>query len=374
MTGGRDPARHEPRRSRRAPSIAASALPVSVPPGSVRGRGSTGTDTMNLRYLACPVAVMAALVLAACGSTSFSTADDATPTASLVASGTPSPYAASPGSDDCLFGAGAADIEVGIADPTMSCARWVQALAGSGLNWFPISALTVPGSQLSDGDTTSEACDLTDGTQELYIEDSGGMADGNSICSSEEQNGWSPEAQPGPLASLVQHLEQANAQASASASMADAIAGAQQDAASDDRQLDSDVSQLGTDLKSWSGDVATAASDYTSLLSEPLCLGGSSDQSTYDDAQNVYDDGQSVYDDESALTNDTSSAQSDLGTLTSELSALSQDGSGTGTYAGDISAAQAAIRRAQAAVKADDSSKIQNEAEAVQYKTDDCGS
>jgi len=326
---------------------------------------------MNLKLLAFLGTGAVVLALAACGAgNAVSVTGDAAPAASPTASAS----ADSAGPGDCLFGASGADVQVGIANATQSCASWVQALAGSGLNWFPISTMTTLGSQLSDGDTIEETCDLSDGTQELYVEDSGGMDYGNSICSSEEQNGWSPLGHPGRLASQAQQLEQANAQASASASAAAGLTSAQQRASSDDSQLDSDVSQLHGDLKSWSADVATAASDYKALLAEPLCQNGSSDQDTYDDAQNVYDDGQSVYDDESALTNDTSSVQGDLGTVSSDLSALSQLGHGTSAYADDIAAAQAAIRKAQAAVQADQSSSIQNEAEAIQGKVDNCGS
>jgi hypothetical protein len=276
-----------------------------------------------------------------------------------------------------MLGANGADVEVGIADPSTSCSQWITNLAGTGLVWNFISQMVPPGeSGSADQETMQQACDLTDGTQELYVEDEGGQSYGDSICSQEEQNSWTPESSPGPLAMQAQQQASANAsasaaaaqqqaQAQASAASAAAQASASSQASAGDGQLNQDVGQLGTDYKSWKTDVATATSDYQRVLSEPLCSGGTIDQNTYDDAQNVYDDGQSVYDDESTLTNDISAAQGDISSLQSAESAA-----GTTQYNGDISAAQAAIAKAQAAVSADDSSKIQNEAEAVQNKVD----
>ena len=278
-----------------------------------------------------------------------------------------------------MFGANSADVEVGIASPTQSCSQWVQDLAGSGLVWYPITALAVPGSQGSaDSDTMQETCDLTDGSQELYVEDGGGMDYGDSICNSEERNGWSPEGTPGPLASQAQSAQQAAAQASASAAAAQASASsvaasaqAQQQAvttaSNDDTQLNHDAGQLGTDYASWSKDMATAGTDYQKLLSEPVCQGGASDQNTYDDAQNVYDDGQNVYSDEQTMSSDLSTVQGDISSLQSADSAAGTD------HGGDISKAKAIVSKAQAAVSADNSSKIQNEAEAVQAKVNACG-
>lgn len=261
----------------------------------------------------------------------------------------------------------------GIANPTVSCNQWIRNLAGTGLVWYPISQMAVPGSSGSaDQETMGQACDLTDGTQELYVEDAGGQMYGDSICSQEEQNGWTPEGSPGPLAAQAQQAARQQAQQQASAS---AAAQAQQDQAAlshDDQALDSDVSALDNDLSTWSSDVATANSDYQSLLSEPVCQSdGSSDQNTYDDAQNVYDDAQSVYDDQSALSNDISSVRAAMSAVNSDLAQIGGTQGGT-TYANDLAAAQAAASKARAAVSADDSSKIQSEAEAVQAKVNDC--
>lgn len=271
-------------------------------------------------------------------------------------------------SGDCLFGANGVDVQVGIASPTQSCNQWVQDLAGDGLVWYPISSLAVPGSQGSaDSDAMQETCDLTDGTQELFVEDGGSMSYGDDICSAEEQNGWSPEGTPGPLASQGQAAQQQAAQASASASAAQAQQNAENQESTADGQLQQDVAGLGKDYSSWSNDVATANADYQKVKAEPLCSNGYADQNTYDDAQSVYDDGQSVYDDESSLTNDISSVNGDIGTLQSW-----QSSAGNSDYSGDIMAAQAAVSKAQAAVNADDSSKIQQEATAIQTATDGC--
>ena len=281
-------------------------------------------------------------------------------------------------SGDCLFGANSANVEVGIANPTQSCSAWVQDLAGSGLAWYPISSLAVPGSQ-SDGETMQEACDLTANSgEELYVLDSGGMAYGDSICSSEEQNGWTPEGAPGPLA--AQGQGQAQSAAAASASAAASQAAAQASAASaqaqasaaaqvqnDDATLNDDVAALNKDYSSWSADVATANSDYQKVKAEPLCSNGYSDQQTYSDAANVYSDGATVYSDESNLSGDINNVNGDITSLRNAESAA-------GDYSDnpDITTAQAAVSKAQAAVNANDSNTIQSEATAVQTATGNC--
>jgi hypothetical protein len=271
-------------------------------------------------------------------------------------------------SGDCLFGTNSADVQVGIANPTQSCNQWIQSLAGDGLVWYPISSMAVPGSQGSaDSDTMQETCDLTDGTTELFVEDGGSMVYGDDICSAEERNGWSPEGTPGPLASQGQAAQQQAAQASASASAAQAQQNAETQESSADAQLQQAVAVLGQDYSSWSKDVATANADYQQVKAEPLCSNGYADQNTYDDAQNVYDDGQSVYDDQSSLTNDIGAVKDEIGTVQS-----AQSSAGNSNYSGDITAAQAAVSKAQAAVNADDSSKVQSEATAVQTATGNC--
>jgi len=37
-----------------------------------------------------------------------------------------------------------------------------------------------------------ETCDLTDGKQELFVEDGGEMPNGDGTCTREEQEGWKP--------------------------------------------------------------------------------------------------------------------------------------------------------------------------------------
>jgi hypothetical protein len=164
------------------------------------------------------------------------------------------------------MGANGADVEVGIADPTSSCASWIQSLAGTGLVWYPITTMLPPGSQAGDGDTMGVSCDLTDGTQELYVVDGGGEFYGNSICSQEEQNGWTPEGSPGPLAAQGQQQEQAAAAASAAASRASANAAAEQQAQNDLGTLEgfslaSDLSALSGDVQQTDDDLGTVKSD-----------------------------------------------------------------------------------------------------------------
>lgn len=179
------------------------------------------------------------------------------------------------------------------------------------LVWYPISQMAVPGSPGgADQETMLQACDLTDGMQELYVEDAGGHDYGDSICSQE-------------VASDAQQAEQQQASASAAAQ-------AQQEQANlshDDQVLDSDGSTLDNDLGTWSTDMTTA-------------------------------NGQSVYDDESGLSNDISSVQSAMSAVNSDLAQLGGTQGGT-TYANDLAAAQTAVPKGMAAVGADDSSKIQ---------------
>jgi hypothetical protein len=81
----------------------------------------------------------------------------------------------------------------------------MQKLVGNGIAWNPINQLVKLGSPDSaDTDTMAETCDLTDGTQELFVEDGGEMPYGSGTCTREEQRGWTPEATPGPLASKAQ--------------------------------------------------------------------------------------------------------------------------------------------------------------------------
>jgi len=114
-------------------------------------------------------------------------------------SSTSSALASSP--SECLFGVFEADVEVGIAHRTRSCASWMHSLVGRGITWYPINQMVKIGSPDdvdTDTDTMGETCDLTDGTQELFVEDGGEMPYGDGMCTKEEQAGWKPEAKPGP--------------------------------------------------------------------------------------------------------------------------------------------------------------------------------
>jgi len=170
--------------------------------------------------------------------------------------------------------ANGADVAVGIDSPTQSCGQWQQNLAGAGLNWYPVASLPVIGTTGSDGDTIAEACDLTDGTQELFVEDGGGMSYGNTICSQEEANGWHSESSPGPIAQQEAGEQQANGQASASAAAASASVSSSAAAAQDDQSLRQDTATLNGEISSYGRDVATTASDCANVKKEPLCQDG----------------------------------------------------------------------------------------------------
>jgi hypothetical protein len=161
------------------------------------------------------LAVTAGVLVSGCSSSTQATSS--TPAVSSSASVTAS-ASANADSGDCLFGVFGADVEVGIANPTRSCSSWMQNLVGNGLAWYPINQLVKLGSpDTADSDTMAETCDLTDGTQELFVEDGGEMPYGDGTCNKAEQAGWTPEATPGPLASQAQQAQPAAAQASASA-------------------------------------------------------------------------------------------------------------------------------------------------------------
>ena len=108
-------------------------------------------------------------------------------------------------SGDCMFTVFGEDVEVGIAHPTIACSSWMHDLVGKGIAWYPIKGMLKVGSpDVADIDHMAQTCDLTDGTQELYVEDGGEMPYGDGTCTKEEQAGWKAEATPGPLALAAQ--------------------------------------------------------------------------------------------------------------------------------------------------------------------------
>jgi hypothetical protein len=272
---------------------------------------------------------------------------------SAVASPAPDPSAANPDSGDCLLGANGVDVQVGIADPTVSCASWIQNLAGTGLVWYPISQMVAPGSAgTADSETMEEACDLTDGTEELYVEDAGGQSYGDSICSQEEQNGWTPESSPGPLASQAQQQAEQQAQAQASASAAASQASAN---AAAEQQAQNDLStlqgwSLSNDLSSLSSDVTQTNNDLATVKSDAANGQGSYCDNVYtaaDDADTVSYDADTLSDDLDTLTNDIATGRSDIGAFQGDLSTLQQMGlpAPSGAQAA-ISAAQGTLSQA----------------------------
>jgi hypothetical protein len=146
------------------------------------------------------LALTAGVLVSGCSSSTHATSS--TPAVSSSASVTARAIA---DSGDCMFGVFGADVEVGIANPTSSCSSWMKKLAGNGLAWYPINQLVKLGSRdVADTDSMAETCDLTDGTQELFVEDGGEMPYGSGTCTKEEQDGWKAEATPGPLAQHAQ--------------------------------------------------------------------------------------------------------------------------------------------------------------------------
>jgi len=134
------------------------------------------------------------------------------PTSSAPTSALPPSSASTPADASAAFYLGTTnhDIEVGVASPTESESAWVSDLGnmnlGTFLEWQSISSLAAPHS-LGPVDKSldmGEVCDLTDGTQELYVEDGGNRNLGNELCMEEEQNGWNHEASPGPIAEAQQ--------------------------------------------------------------------------------------------------------------------------------------------------------------------------
>jgi hypothetical protein len=149
------------------------------------------------------LAVTAGVLVSGCSSATQATSSTPAVSSSAIAR-------ANADSGDCLFGIFGADVEVGIANPTSSCSSWIHKLTGNGLAWYPINQLVKLGSRdTADTDTMAETCDLTDGTQELFVEDGGEMPYGDGTCTREEQAGWKPEATPGPLAKQAQRAQQA---------------------------------------------------------------------------------------------------------------------------------------------------------------------
>jgi hypothetical protein len=265
------------------------------------------------------VIVAVAAALAGCGASTIRDAsNDTTPSTS-----------GSSNSGDCILGANSADVEVGVANPTDSCSTWISNLAAMGLVWYPISQLAVPGSAGSaDDDTMEQACDLTNGSQELYVEDGGGQSYGDTICSKEEQNGWTPEGSPGPLAAQAQQEAQQQAQAAASAAAAQASASAAanlaQEISQDQQNLQSGLgtlasdssslntnTQLASDVNQMKTDYQTEQNDYQTEQQQGSC----SDGSMGDDAATVSDDAATVDDDLASLQDDLQSLQ-DTGTTT----------------------------------------------------------
>lgn len=357
------------------------------------GDGMKGYGRLMSRSRVVLFFTVGGILISGCGVLGSPPVQPVAATASAPSSDAPATAAAVPAASDapapsdafaaaCKLGTSGADVEVAIGNPQGSCGSWISNLAHDGLVWFDITGIAVPGSPgPADQETMGTRCDLTDGTQEMLVEDAGGAVYGDSICSAEEQNGWTPESGPmGVQANAAEasaNAAEASAQASESAAaqaaaQASASAALQQQTVDDDQSVNSAVSTLQSDNKTYAADLETAKKDYKTVSAEPMCnADGSSNQNTYDDAQNVYDDGQTVYDDESTLSNDISSAQDAVSSLNSDLAAAGGT-QGSTPAANDITTAQQVIANAQQLENADESSKIQSEAEDIQTKVDAC--
>jgi hypothetical protein len=306
----------------------------------------------------------------------------------------PATTASSLPSSDCLLGANGADVEVGINNPAQSCAQWITDLAGSGLVWQLIGQMIPPGESGADNETMGQACDLTDGAQELYVEDAGGMSYGNSICSQEEQNGWTPESSPGPMAVLEQQQAQAAAKASVSAS---AAASQAQSLSSAQSSLVNDVSALWSDTATLNNDtslaqaVTTMNNDYAQEQS-----GWQTEQNTAcstdevgGDADTVGGDADTVGGDLDDLNGDVtdlqsggiSSVQTDLSNVASDLSTIQGLGVTPGTpSSAAVAAGNKALTSAANAISwaNGQGQKIDGEAQALattaqNYASSHCG-
>lgn len=93
----------------------------------------------------------------------------------------------------CTLGASGADVQVQISNDSVPCSQEVAALATDGQDWYPLTALSPAGSAGSaDGETLGRICRLTKGGSVFTVMDAGGAVYGTQLCSSEEQDGWTP--------------------------------------------------------------------------------------------------------------------------------------------------------------------------------------
>jgi hypothetical protein len=318
------------------------------------------TRTRLRLTLVLVASALVAVALTGCGpgssSSPFASTSLASPLASRVSSG-------------CVLGANTADVEVQVTGSS-NCNSWVQALAGDGLTWQPIGSLVTPGNPgTADGGTMAITCVLDSGPEQLTVEDSGGQMYGNSICSGEEQNGWTPDttAEASDQASADQvQASQSAAQESAASAAAQASQSAQ--VPQDDQLVNSHAATIESDLSQYNADLKTAKAALAKAQGEPSCQGSSPDQGTYDDASDAYSDGSSLYSDEISLTSETNISANDVAQLESDLRASGETTDGAlARFDKDLSAVNT-IAPAQHT----ESTEIENAAEAVETKTDAC--
>ena len=75
----------------------------------------------------------------------------------------------------------------------------MQKLAGNDLAWYPINQLVRLGSRdVADTDSMAETCDLTDGAQELFVEDGGEMPYGSAPAPRKSMKAGKPKPRRAP--------------------------------------------------------------------------------------------------------------------------------------------------------------------------------
>jgi hypothetical protein len=139
----------------------------------------TKMKTTTLTMAAAAVVAVAATLLAGCGTVGTS-GGGSTAQAGVT----------------CVLGATGADVQVTWTGST-DCGSDITALAVDGQNWQVVTtplAAGAPGP--ADQETLSQVCSLTTGGEVMTVLDAGGAIYGTNICSSEEQNGWTPAAAP----------------------------------------------------------------------------------------------------------------------------------------------------------------------------------
>jgi hypothetical protein len=271
-----------------------------------------------MKFITAAAAAVIACGVAGCGIGTARTA--ATPAAATpVAASQPAAL-----SDTCTIYAQQHDAQIVISPGDQAeCNELIKDLAGGDAFW----SYTPNGQAVG---SLQQACDMTspNGTYEAVVLDDSGGYIGQDVCSGMASAGWTASQTPGPLAQqLAQHgAQQQQAQASASAS---AAAATQQQIASLQSSLQSDVatlapdassldsdSSLATDVQGMKNDVAAEQKDYATVQSDDCT-------SRPGDAGSVDGDSGSVDGDQGTIQGDISTLQSN--SVSSDISKVQGD-------------------------------------------------